>query len=128
MLLLPCSCNHDLNNLTLFLLQGLWFCQVAFILYPPWGEKWDENDHQQLMLVTLTFIWNTLAISFLTGFICCLAYLRVRSMTLTEVKQCLLNIESSLSDDAFDGFQTTESDGDKMTHMLIPDSDADDID
>ena len=49
-------------------------------------------------------------------------------MTLTEVKQCLLNIESSLSDDAFDGFKTTESDGDKMTHMLIPDSDADDID
>lgn len=29
-------------------LQGTWFYQVGFILYPPFGEKWDQDDHTQV--------------------------------------------------------------------------------
>jgi hypothetical protein len=32
---------------------------VAFILYPPWGlAQWDQFDHRQMMLVTMTFAWH----------------------------------------------------------------------
>ena len=30
------------------MLQGSWFYQVGFILYPPWGPKWDQEDHSQV--------------------------------------------------------------------------------
>lgn len=29
-------------------LQGTWFYQIGFILYPPSGDKWDEEDHTQV--------------------------------------------------------------------------------
>jgi hypothetical protein len=32
---------------------------VSFILYPPWGlAQWDQFDHRQMMLVTMTFAWH----------------------------------------------------------------------
>jgi len=41
------------------LLQGIWFWQVAFILYPPAGwEKWDWKSHEQMMLATIIFCAN----------------------------------------------------------------------
>ncbi len=30
------------------LLQGTWFYQIAFILYAPSHNKWDEDDHTQV--------------------------------------------------------------------------------
>ena len=39
------------------MLQGTWFYQIAFILYPPSGyfQKWNFEDHDQMMLVTSLF-------------------------------------------------------------------------
>lgn len=49
------------------LLQGTWFVQVGFILYPPAGRsKWDLEDHHQMMLVTLLFTWHA-AVDFLAS-------------------------------------------------------------
>lgn len=54
--------NHVIPSLSrayFTLTQGTWFCQVGFILYPPVGmAKWDVNDHEQMMVVTLVFTWH----------------------------------------------------------------------
>ncbi|XP_046581646.1 transmembrane protein 45B-like [Haliotis rubra] len=48
-----------LGRAYLMLMQGTWFWQVGFILYPPLdGAKWNENDHGQLMLATMYFTWH----------------------------------------------------------------------
>lgn len=48
------------------LVQGTWFWQAGWILYPPfpWSFHWDEEDHGQMMIATTIFIWH-LAIDFM---------------------------------------------------------------
>ncbi|XP_063167207.1 transmembrane protein 45B-like [Candoia aspera] len=49
----------DLFASTLAVLQGTWFWQIGFVLYPPWGEpKWDENNHENIMFITMCFCWH----------------------------------------------------------------------
>jgi len=46
----------------LMLLQGVWFWQASFILYPPTGwEQWDWKSHEQMMIVTIIFCANVFA-------------------------------------------------------------------
>ena len=58
------------------LVQGTWFWQTGWILYPPfpWSFQWDEEDHGQIMVATTIFIWH-LAVDFIImigiGFIVC---------------------------------------------------------
>ncbi|XP_046384360.1 transmembrane protein 45B-like [Ischnura elegans] len=42
------------------LLQGTWFYQVGFILYPPFSflGKWNEDSHEQMMIVTMIYTWH----------------------------------------------------------------------
>lgn len=42
------------------LLQGTWFWQVGWILYPPFESSfhWDEEDHEQMMIATMIFAWH----------------------------------------------------------------------
>ena len=42
------------------LLQGTWFFQIGFVLYPPFSDKsgWDENNHEQMLLITAMFAWH----------------------------------------------------------------------
>lgn len=61
-----------LSRAFLTLLQGTWFWQAAFVLYPPlsnpWGahdnqEKMDEGEeHNKIMLMTCVFTWHMAAI------------------------------------------------------------------
>ena len=45
------------------LLQGSWFYCIGLVLYPPSGwERWDQDDHRQMMLVTMMFTWNVAGI------------------------------------------------------------------
>ncbi|EFX83394.1 hypothetical protein DAPPUDRAFT_301897 [Daphnia pulex] len=40
-------------------LQGTWFYQIGFILYPPGSmAQWDMEDHEQMMIVTMLFSWH----------------------------------------------------------------------
>lgn len=59
------------NNVTVTLarsyvvfLQGTWFWQAGFILYNPipGAQKWNEEDHEQMMVVTMMFAWHMAAI------------------------------------------------------------------
>ena len=42
------------------ILQGTWFWQVGWILYPPFegSYKWDLEDHDQMMIATMIFAWH----------------------------------------------------------------------
>lgn len=46
-------------------LQGTWFWQVGFILYPPVQAPfllWDRCDHEQIMTITMTYCWHVMLI------------------------------------------------------------------
>lgn len=63
------------------LVQGTWFWQAGWILYPPfpWSFEWDQEDHGQMMVATTIFIWH-LAVDFLIvlGVGCIVAYVQRR--------------------------------------------------
>lgn len=47
------------------LLQGTWFFQIGFILYPPSGmAHWDLEDHEQMMIVTMIYSWYSFFFNF----------------------------------------------------------------
>ncbi|XP_031695151.1 transmembrane protein 45A [Anarrhichthys ocellatus] len=48
----------ELLRCTLTLLQGSWFWQIGFVLYPPRGPEWDLDDHNNMMFVTMCFSWH----------------------------------------------------------------------
>lgn len=64
------------------LIQGTWFWQIGFILYPPAGmAHWDEEDHVQMMQVTTIFSWHFA----IAGGIVLLATLIINCMVKREV-------------------------------------------
>ncbi|KAL0191266.1 hypothetical protein M9458_013964, partial [Cirrhinus mrigala] len=55
----------ELLRATLTVLQGSWFWQIGFVLYPPSQVKWDQTDHDNAVFVTLCYCWH-LAFALLT--------------------------------------------------------------
>lgn len=45
-------------------LQGTWFWQVGFLLYNPLpgAVPWDEEDHEQMMVLVMIFAWHMAAV------------------------------------------------------------------
>ncbi|XP_060643648.2 transmembrane protein 45B-like [Anolis sagrei] len=49
----------ELLRTTLCFVQGTWFWQIGFVLYPPFGgPTWDEADHENMMFITMCFCWH----------------------------------------------------------------------
>uniref|UniRef100_A0A673TUQ1 Transmembrane protein 45A n=1 Tax=Suricata suricatta TaxID=37032 RepID=A0A673TUQ1_SURSU len=49
----------ELLRTSFILLQGSWFWQISFILYPPsGGPGWDSVDHDNIMFLSLCFCWH----------------------------------------------------------------------
>ncbi|KTF73391.1 hypothetical protein cypCar_00028323 [Cyprinus carpio] len=65
MLLALAFFNEELLRATLTILQGSWFWQIGFVLYPPSQVKWDQIDHDNTIFVTLCYCWH-LAFALLT--------------------------------------------------------------
>ncbi|XP_072302302.1 transmembrane protein 45B [Eucyclogobius newberryi] len=42
----------------LFILQGTWFYQIGFVLYPLSGPQWELEQHGNIMFVTMCFCWH----------------------------------------------------------------------
>lgn len=41
------------------ILQGTWFWQIAFVLFPPsGGPEWDQRDHGNVMFITMCYCWH----------------------------------------------------------------------
>ena len=66
--------------LRLYPFQGTWFYQIGFVLYPPVGEEWSQEDHRQMMLVTLLFAWHNATVFVAMVITGTLVYLRVKAM------------------------------------------------
>ncbi|KAM4544586.1 transmembrane protein 45B [Odontesthes bonariensis] len=48
----------ELLRACLFILQGSWFYQIGFVLYPLRGPEWDLNLHANIMFITMCFCWH----------------------------------------------------------------------
>lgn len=57
----------ELLRACLFILQGSWFYQIGFVLYPLNGSEWKLDEHGNVMFVTMCFCWH-LAIALLLVF------------------------------------------------------------
>ncbi|XP_030077585.1 transmembrane protein 45B [Microcaecilia unicolor] len=44
---------------SLTILQGTWFWQIGFVLFPPsGGPEWNQEDHSNIMFITMCFCWH----------------------------------------------------------------------
>ncbi|KAM5333457.1 transmembrane protein 45A isoform 1-T11 [Glossophaga mutica] len=49
----------ELLRASFILLQGSWFWQIGFVLYPPsGGPAWDLMDHENIMFLTICLCWH----------------------------------------------------------------------
>ncbi|KAM9728337.1 transmembrane protein 45B [Menidia menidia] len=48
----------ELLGACLFILQGSWFYQIGFVLYPLRGPAWDLKLHDNIMFITMCFCWH----------------------------------------------------------------------
>ncbi|KAM4650928.1 transmembrane protein 45B [Discoglossus pictus] len=58
----------ELFRSSVTILQGSWFYQIGFVLFPPWGgPEWDQNDHENIMFITMCFCWHYAAALLVMG-------------------------------------------------------------
>ncbi|XP_061895476.1 transmembrane protein 45A [Entelurus aequoreus] len=69
----------ELLRCALTLLQGSWFWQIGFVLYPPGGPAWDPEDHGNVMFVTMCYSWHLAFALLLVGVVYCAVGCAVRS-------------------------------------------------
>ncbi|XP_046876514.1 transmembrane protein 45B [Hypomesus transpacificus] len=48
----------ELIRASLAVLQGSWFYQIGFVLYPLNGQEWNLELHDNVMFVTMCFCWH----------------------------------------------------------------------
>lgn len=48
----------ELFGACMFILQGSWFYQIGFVLYPLSGPEWDLTLHDNVTFVTMCFCWH----------------------------------------------------------------------
>jgi len=48
----------ELLRACLTILQGSWFFQIGFVLYPLNGVEWDLKQHGNIMFITMCFCWH----------------------------------------------------------------------
>ncbi|XP_045106344.1 transmembrane protein 45B-like [Portunus trituberculatus] len=113
------------------LLQGTWFIQAGYILYPPVGSHWDENDHGQIMIVTLIFCWHNGVVFILMLLACFLVHAQVKMLSNGALYRILHPLTSSfpnsssagsLSSSAIAQFSKMDS---EQVRRIIDDSDED---
>lgn len=57
----PHNVLYTYSRILFTFLQGTWFCQAGFILYPPWKfleNRWNAENHQHIMFITTSFMWH----------------------------------------------------------------------
>lgn len=69
----------ELLRCTLTLLQGSWFWEIGYVLYPPSGSEWDLKDHNNMMFVTMCYSWHLAFAMLLVGVLYCAVSCAVRS-------------------------------------------------
>ena len=101
-------------------LQGTWFWQVGFILYNPIPgvEPWDEEDHGQMMLVTMMYAWHMGAI--LLGM-----------LGMATLISCIYRCHGDFNHSSYDALQmqliTKDANGQTVINLHEEDTESDDI-
>ncbi|XP_005386354.1 PREDICTED: transmembrane protein 45A-like [Chinchilla lanigera] len=80
----------ELLRSNLILLQGSWFFQIAYVLFPPEGKTtWDLMDHDTKMFLSMCFCWYCVLAYIIIGvnyaFVAWLMKLRMRRLCSSEV-------------------------------------------
>ncbi|KAL4677195.1 hypothetical protein H8957_008260 [Semnopithecus entellus] len=80
----------ELLRSSLILLQGSWFFQIGFVLYPPsGGPAWDLVDHENILFLTICFCWHYAVTILIVGmnyaFITWLVKSRLKRLCSSEV-------------------------------------------
>jgi len=100
------------------LIQGTWFYQVGFMLYPPPGvEKWDEKSHTQMMIATVAFTWHCASAIFVISMFVIGVWMSVRptNTATTNLRQNFEYQKILLAENAETTFATvTESSEDEV--------------
>ncbi|XP_045906269.1 transmembrane protein 45A [Micropterus dolomieu] len=77
-----CNIILELLRCALTLLQGSWFWQIGFVLYPPRGPEWDLKDHNNMMFITMCYSWHLafamLVVGVLYGTVSCVVRSRLK--------------------------------------------------
>ncbi|GAB6032935.1 hypothetical protein CHUAL_012129 [Chamberlinius hualienensis] len=82
------------------LLQGTWFYHTGFVLYPPTNfSKWDEENHHQMMFITLDFIWHLMADLIVVILISILMARRMRKAKNVGIKMADVEYQPISNDD-----------------------------
>ncbi|CAN9500250.1 unnamed protein product [Ophioblennius macclurei] len=69
----------ELLRCTFTVLQGSWFWEIGFVLYPPHGPQWDLKDHSNMMFITMCYSWHLAFAMLLVGVVYCTVSCVVRS-------------------------------------------------
>ncbi|XP_076135265.1 transmembrane protein 45A [Alosa pseudoharengus] len=79
----------ELLRTTMCLLQGSWFWQIGFVLYPPSEVKWDLKDHNNMMFITMCYCWHLacaiITVSVIYCTVCCVVRTKLRRMPPMEM-------------------------------------------
>lgn len=67
----------ELLGACLFILQGSWFYQIGFVLYPLRGPQWDLDLHANIMFVTMCFCWHLAVALLLVASTSCVVWFMV---------------------------------------------------
>ncbi|XP_070541293.1 transmembrane protein 45B-like [Ptychodera flava] len=75
------------------MVQGTWFWQVGFMLYPLNGGHWDEDNHANVMFATMAFCWHIAAAIFVMAGIYGIVSLCLRTRGVYSVPYANVNEE-----------------------------------
>lgn len=71
----------ELFRACLFILQGSWFYQIGFVLYPLSGPEWDLTLHDNIMFITMCFCWHLAVALFLVACIASAVWFTVKRLS-----------------------------------------------
>lgn len=116
------------GRITCTILQGTWFFQAGFVLYPPSKDpswQWDKNDHSQMMIITASFIWHLFFIIIgLIIEICIVKYLYRSSKWISHNWDDLIDID----DEADRVYSNKDHNGIETKFLRLNSDDEDSVD
>lgn len=68
----------ELVGAGLFILQGTWFYQIGFVLFPLSGPQWALEEHGNVMFVTMCFCWHLAVAMLLVTSTCSVVWFTLR--------------------------------------------------
>jgi len=99
--------------------QGTWFIQIGFILYSPFGTTWDTSNHQQMMIVTIMYVWHYIGAIIASMALGTMAFTTVRKLSTNDIYLAIQHINTKL--DNVDNVKLESIlDNELSRYMIVP--------